>query len=225
MRKLLSLIAVAAVVGFGCQPKVLILNVQPSAVVHGPAKVKVTWKLSAGTGELSSDKPVKPVLVPKKPIGAQGELEYEVCETTTFKVEPHYGGERTTTVTVEKPCGTECGNQVLTFTGTCQFSNQGPTYNTQNIPNFVTGNIKDMFSDASVPIHVFHLNQTIALSAFGGPVFPPVPPMPAAGDYTITMPGAAGIKVCADAMGPTGGGEPVEAPVVHITVVPACAKP
>ncbi|MFL6248679.1 MAG: hypothetical protein ACJ74H_21830 [Thermoanaerobaculia bacterium] len=223
MRKLLSLVALAAVVGFGCQPKVLILNVSPASVVNGPATVKVNWKLSAGTAEISSDKPVKPVLVPKKGIGEQGTLEFEVCETTTFKVEPHYGGERTTTVTVAKPCGTECGNRVLTFTGTCVSSSQGPAYITQNVPNFVTGNVKDLFSDADVPIHVFHAGLEVALGASGGPVFPPVPPMPAAGDYTITMPGAPGMKVCEDAIGPTGGGT-VEAPVVHITVIPACAK-
>jgi hypothetical protein len=227
MRKLLSIIALAAVVGFGCQPKVLILNVQPSTVNAGPAKVTINWKLSAGTGEMSSDKPVKPPLVPPKGVGTQGSMEVEVCETTIFKLEPHYGGERTTKVTVNKPCGSggTCSNQTLTFTGTCFSANQGPTYITQNVsPNVVVGNLKDLFTDANFPIHVIHAGEDIAMSAGGGPLFPPLPVVPAAGDYTITIPGAVGQQVCADATGPVGGGT-ADAPIVHLTVVPTCPKP
>ena len=225
MRKLISIAALAIVCFVACQPKVLILNVQPSSVVNGPATVKVNWKLSAGTGDLSSDQPVKPTLDPKKGVDQEGTLEFEVCQTTTFKLEPHYGGQKTTTVTVAKPCGSECGAKVLTFTGTCQSSNQGPMYITQNVSaNIGNGNLKDLQSDSSFPVHVFHLGQEIALGAFGGPVFPPVPAIPAAGDYTITLPGAVGLQACAEATSPVGGG-PADAPVVHITVIPACAKP
>jgi hypothetical protein len=225
MRKLLFLAVVLAVIGFGCQPKVLIFNVQPSTVVSGPAKVTVHWKLSAGTGEISADQPVKPALVPKKGVDAQGSMDFEVCQTTTFKIEPHYGGERTTTVKVNKPCGSECGNKVLTFTGTCQSANQGPTYDVQNVSaNIGSVNLQDLQSDADFPVHVLHLGSDIALGANGGPVFPPVPPIPAAGDYTINIPGLVGQQVCADATSPVGG-SPADAPVVHVTVFPACAKP
>ena len=230
MRKLLSIIALAAVTGFGCQPKVLILNTQPSSVAVGPAKVKVNWKLSAGKGYLSADKPVTPSLDPPKSVDAQGTLEFEVCSTTTFKLEPYYGGERTTKVTVNKPCGSgggpqTCSNQVLTFTGTCASSNQPPMYILQNVPaNVVAGNLKDLLSDADFPVHVHHLNVDIALGAAGGPLFPPIPPVAAAGDYTISVPGAVGLQVCADATSPVGGGS-ADAPTVHITVFPDCPKP
>jgi hypothetical protein len=229
MRKLLYLIALAAVVGFGCQPKVLILNVQPSSVVNGPAKVKIHWKLSAGKGYLSADQPVKPSLDPKKGVGTQGEMEVEVCATTTFKLEPYYGGERTTKVTVKNPCGSggggTCGNQTLTFTGVCDVPNQGPTYITQTIsPNVVSGDIQDLQSDADFPIHVFKDGVEIALGANGGPISTPLPPVSAAGQYLITIPGGLGQQVCADATNPVGGGT-AEAPVVHLTVFPACPKP
>lgn len=228
MRKLLSLLALAAVTGLGCQPRVLILTVTPSNVAVAPAKVKVHWKLSAGTAEISADKPVTPKLVPKKPIDAEGDLEFDVCETTTFKVEPHYGGERTVTVTVAKPCGpggVACSNQTMTFQGTCFSAQQGPSYTNFNVsPNVVAGNIKDLISDADFPVHVIHNGQTIALGANGGPLFPPIPPMPAAGDYTIIVPGAVGQKVCEDATGPVGGGQ-ADAPEVHVTLVPECPKP
>jgi hypothetical protein len=225
MRTLRTLLYVAialAVIGLGCQPKVLILNVQPSAVAAGPMKVTVNWKLSAGTGELSSDKPVVPKLVPKKPVGAQGSAEFEVCETTTFKLEPHYGGERTTTVTVAKPCGADCGQKVLTFTGTCQSALQGPNYGPQNVSASIgNGNLLDLISDADFPVHVLHLNQDIALGANGGPLLP-LPAVPAAGDYQIYIPGQLGQQICADATSPVGGG-PADAPEIHLTVVPKCA--
>jgi hypothetical protein len=223
LRTLLFIAIALAMVGLGCQPKVLILNVQPSTVGAGPAKVKVNWRLSAGTGDLSSDKPVKPTLVPKKGVDQEGELEFEVCETTTFKLEPHYGGQRTTTVTVNKPCGSECGQKVLTFTGTCA-AGQPPSYPVQNVSaNIGNGLLKDLFHDASLPVHVFHLNQDIALGAAGGPILP-LPAVQAAGDYQVSIPGPLGIQICNDITGPLGGG-PGDAPVIHLTVVPACAKP
>ena len=44
------------------------------------------------------------------------------------------------------------------------------------------------------------------------------------GKYTITIPGAVGQQVCKDAIDPLGGGT-AEAPVINITVIPACPKP
>jgi hypothetical protein len=226
MRTALSLLAIAAVAGFGCQPKVLILNVQPSTITAGPAKVRVNWKLSAGTGDLSSDKPVTPALVPKKGVDQEGTLEFEVCETTTFKLEPHYGGERTTTVIVKQKCGAGgCSPQTLTFTGTCFSASEGPTYLTQNVSaSVVSGNLKDLVSDADFPIVVTHESEDIHMSAGGGPLSLPLPVVSAAGDYLITIPGAVGQQVCKDAIDPLSGGT-AEAPIIHLTVVPACPNP
>jgi hypothetical protein len=161
---------------------------------------------------------VTPSLNPPKKVNNQGSMVVQVMKTTTFKLSLPYGGERTVKVTVSQPC--TCGNQVLTFNGTCFNANQGPTYDHQTAQaNLVSGNLKDLQSDASFPIHVLHAGADIALSAFGGPIGP-LPAVPAAGDYTIIIPGAVGQKVCADA-GPVGGGQ-ADAPVVHLTVVPNC---
>src|SRR6187200_165932 len=120
MRKL-ALAVLLGIASFGCQPKVLIFHTVPAAVTDGPASVTIHWKISNGDGELSSNKPVTPSLVPPKGVDANGSLTVQVCETTTFKLEPHYGGEATTTVTVTHPCGTGtggtgCAPQTLTFT-------------------------------------------------------------------------------------------------------------
>jgi hypothetical protein len=68
---------------------------------------------------------------------------------------------------------------------------------------------------------VLHAGQEIALGANGGPIILPLPAVPAAGDYTITIPGQVGQMVCAGA-GPTSG--TTEAPTIHITVTPTCPK-
>ncbi len=225
MRSLLCLLALAALAGFGCQPKILTFDAQPSSVPAGPAKVKLDWKFSHHKGYLSSNKPVKPALDPPKPVGTQGTLDVEVCETTTFKLEAYYGGERTITVPVSQKCGAgACSNQVLTFTGTCTSASQGPTYSTETVSAaLVSGDLKDLMSDADFPIHVFHADEEIPMGAGGGPLSA-LPVVDAAGDYTITIPGAVGQQVCKDATDPLGGGT-AEAPVVHLTVVPACPKP
>jgi hypothetical protein len=220
MRKSLY-VAILAVVSFGCQPKVLILNVQPPTMA-GPANVTVNWKISVGSGTMSADQPVTPTLDPPKKVNTSGSMVFQVCQTTKFKLELPYGGERTTTVTVAQPCS--CGQQTITLTGTCAASGQPPAYNTQTVSaNLVSGSLKDLQSDANSPIHVLHAGADIALNAAGGPIFP-LPVVPAAGDYTIFVPGQVGLKVCEDAGGPSGGG-PTEAPPVHLTVFPKCPKP
>jgi hypothetical protein len=225
MRKLLSLLALAAVAGFGCQPKILLFTAQPSSVAAGPAKVKLHWKFSLHKGYLSSDKPVTPALVPPKPVGTEGTIEVDVCETTTFKLEAYYGGEQTITVPVSQKCGAGgCSPQVLTFTGQCDSPNMGPTYVTQTVSaSVVSGDLANLFSDADLPVHVLHEGQTIALGANGSPIGA-LPVVPAAGQYTISIPGAVGEQICKDAFDPLGGGS-ADAPVVHLTVVPACPKP
>lgn len=56
-------------------------------------------------------------------------------------------------------------------------------------------------------------------TAGGGPLFPPLPAVPAAGDYTITVPGDVGLKICVES-GPTSG--TTDAPVVLLMITPTC---
>ena len=224
MRKPLSL-AVVAFVAVGCQPKILYFNAQPQSVPAGPANVTLNWKISAGDGHLSADQPVTPSLDPPPKVDSQGSRSVQVCKTTTFTLEPHYGGERTVKVTVAKPCGTgTCGAQILTFTGTCMSALQGPSYTIQTVDaSLAPGSLQDLQSDAGFPVHVLHAGSDIAVGAGGGPLFP-LPSVPAAGDYQIYVPGQVGIDICKDATSPVGGGQ-ADAPPVHLTVVPACPKP
>jgi hypothetical protein len=218
MRKLMY-IAVLAVLCFGCEPQIKHFTVQPTSTICG-GSVTLDWRISVGDGELSADQPVIPSLNPPKKVNSQGSMVETITKTTTFKLSLPYGGEQTVKVTVSQPC--TCGNQVLTFTGTCFSNQQGPTYDHQTAKaNLVAGNLKDLQSDASFPVHVLHAGADIALSAFGGPIGP-LPVVPAEGDYTIVIPGQVGQKVCADAIGPVGGGGQADAPVVHLTVVPNC---
>jgi len=217
MRKLIY-VALLAVVSFGCEPQIKSFTVQPSSTSCG-GSVTLNWRISVGVGEMSADQPVIPSLNPPQPVNNQGSRVEQVSKTTTFKLSLPYGGEQTVTVIVNQPC--TCGNDVLTFTGTCFSANQGPTYNTQTAPfNLVAGNLQNLLSDADFPITVSHAGASIPVGAGGG-VIGPVPVVPAVGDYTISVPGAVGQKVCADATGPLGGGQ-APAPVVHLTVVPQC---
>ena len=224
MRKALSL-AVLALVSFGCQPKILIFNAQPSSAAAGPVKVTLNWRISAGDGTLSANQPVTPSLDPPLNVNRQGSKSFEICKTTTFKLELPYGGERTVTVTVANACDAvqPCANQVLNFTGTCVSAMQGPTYGPQTV-NVAPGNLKDLQSDADFPIHVLHAGADIALGANGGPLFPPLPSVPAAGEYQIYVPGQVGLNVCQDATSPVGGGQ-ADAPPINLTVVPTCPTP
>jgi hypothetical protein len=217
MRKVIY-VALLAVVSFGCEPQIKYFNVQPSSVACG-ATVTLNWGISVGDGEISADQPVVPSLNPPKKVNTQGSMIEQVSKTTTFKLSLPYGGEQTATVTVNQPC--TCGNQILTFTGTCLTANQAPSYNTQTAPaNLVAGNLQNLLSDADFPITVSHAAVFIQVGAGGGPIGP-LPVVPAAGDYTISVPGQVGMNVCANASGPVGGG-PAPAPTVHLTVVPAC---
>jgi hypothetical protein len=218
MRKLIC-IALLAVISFGCEPQIRYFNVQPASTTCG-GSVTLNWKISVGVGEMSADQPVFPTLSPPQPVNNQGSRIEQVSKTTKFKLSLPYGGEQTVTVTVPQPC--TCGPQTLTFTGTCFNASQGPTYTVQTVnANVAPGNLTDLQSDANFPVHVLHAGADIALGAGGGPIILPLPAVPAAGDYTIVVPGLAGQKVCADATGPVGGG-PAEAPVVHLKVSPTC---
>lgn len=226
MRKTICFAVLAAALSFGCQPKIIYFNAQPSSAATGPTDVTLNWKISAGSGHLSADQPVVPSLDPPPKVNSQGSRSAKICKTTTFKLELPYGGERTVKVTVAKPCdaaGT-CSNQILTFTGTCVSALQGPSYGPQTVNvNLAPGNLKDLQSDANFPIHVIHAGADIAVGAGGGPLFP-LPNVPAAGDYQIYVPGQVGLNVCQDATNPVGGGQ-ADAPPVHLTVVPTCPAP
>lgn len=67
-----------------------------------------------------------------------------------------------------------------------------------------------------------HAGADIALGAGGGPIFGIPPGTPAAGDYTITVPGQTGVLVCQGA-GPTMGSFP--APPVTLMITPTCPMP
>jgi hypothetical protein len=225
MRKALYAV-ILAVVSVGCQPKVWIFTAQPSSAAAGPVNVELNWKIRWGGGDLSSDQPVKPSLNPKLPVDPEGSKTFEVCKTTTFTLEPRYGGDsRKVTVNVAKACDAPepCGNQVLTFMGTCPSAGQGPSYPVQTVSSGAPGNLQNLISDADFPVHVLHGGFDIALGAGGGPIGA-LPNVAAAGDYQIYVPGQLGIDICKEATSPVGGGQ-ADAPVVHLTVVPACPKP
>jgi hypothetical protein len=207
----------------GCDPSIKKFEVVPAQLQCG-GKVTVAWEGNGDGVHLDADQPVVPALpaiLPKK-----GTRDETVSATTEFTLYYPGAGHREKTVIVSqkdcgggKPGGGNCGPQILTFTGTCFTSAQGPTYNTLNLgPAVAPGNLKDLLSDADIPVHVQHAGQDIALGAGGGPIFP-LPVVPAAGDYTITIPGQVGQMVCAGA-GPTSG--TTEAPVIHVTVTPTC---
>lgn len=224
MRKALYVVLLA-VVSFGCQPKILIFKAQPSSAAAGPVNVTLNWKISQGDGTLSADQKVTPSLEPPQGVNKQGSKTFKICKTTTFKLELPYGGERTVTVNVSKPCDAPvpCTSQVLTFTGTCT-AGQPPSYGSQTVSlNGAPGNLQNLFTDADFPIHVLHAGADIALSAGNGPIGA-LPAVPAAGDYQIYVPGQTGINVCQEATSPVGGGN-ADAPPVQLTVVPTCGTP
>ena len=218
MRKLICAAALA-LAGYGCGVKYF--NAQPPNVASGPSKVKINWKLWNGTGDLSANKPTVPPLDPKKPVATQGSLDVVVCETTVFKLEPRYAPERTLTVNVAQPCS--CQQETLNFTGECLAAGNGPTYGPQTIGANNVGILKSLQGSADFPIIVEHLGAQIHLDAAGLPIGA-VPAVAIAGQYTITVPGAAGLDMCKGAPGPTGG-DPVPALPIQVTVIPQCPKP
>lgn len=225
MRRLLSALAAAALLA-ACDPTIKKFEVVPEKVPC-PAKVQLTWEGDADGGRLVADQPVTPPLPDS--VLKTGSLTTKVTQTTTFKFFYPSAAEREKTVVVTNgTCGgpapmpmPPCGDQTLTFTGTCISSMSGPSYISLNVDaSTAPGALQNLTTDADFPVHVLHAGQDIALSAGGGPIFP-LPNVPAAGDYTIMVPGQAGQLVCAKT-GPTSG--TTEAPVVHLFVKPTCPK-
>lgn len=202
----------------GCDPTIKSFDVTP-AQLSCPGKVTVAWHGDADGGRLEADQPVLPPF--PATVLKQGSLVEQVTKTTTFTFFYPSAAHREKTVNVTNAaCPSACGPQLLTFTGTCS-SGSGPSYVTLNLGAAeAPGNITQIVSDADFPIHVQHAGTDIALGAGGGPIGP-LPVVPAAGSYTITVPGQVGVNVCNGA-GSTMGGGP--APTVHLTVTPSCPK-
>ena len=224
MRKILYF-TLLAVVCLGCEPHIKYFNANPTSL-PGFGKTTLNWRISVGNGEISANPPaINPTLNPAQQVNQDGSMDVTICQTTTFKLALPYGGESTVTVNVAQPC--TCIQQLLTFTnGLCPGNGQGPTYPNKATAQFAVvggGNLKDFFIDAPFPVQVQHAGQSIGVNNLGHPLVMPLPPMPAAGDYTIIAPGAAGGQYCTSigAGGPSMGGS-VPAPDVHLTVFPQC---
>ncbi len=225
MRNKLLLAALAIVAGAACDPTISKFTVVPDTL-QCPGNVTLTWKASDKGVHLNSDQPVSPAtpaILPK-----EGTRQEHVNVTTEFSLYFPGAGhkERTVTVTGGNQCGgsgSGCGPSVLTFHGQCTTANMGPSYDTQSISAAAgPGAITMLLNDADFPVHVFRGVNEIALGAGGGPI-PSLPPgIPAAGSYTITVPGQPGLLICKDA-GPTNG--TVEAPPITIHVTPTCPMP
>jgi hypothetical protein len=226
MRNKLLLALAAIIAGAGCDPIIHSFKIEPTTL-QCPGNVTLTWKAGDKGVHLNSDEPVvppTPAILPK-----EGTRQEFVTKTTEFSLYFPGAGHREISVIVKggKDCGGPgpgaCGPSALTFHGQCTNANTGPSYDTQSISAAAgPGAITALLNDADFPIHVSHAGNEIALGAGGGPI-PSLPPgIPAAGSYTITVPGQPGLLICKDA-GPVNG--TVDAPPVTIHVTPTCPKP
>jgi hypothetical protein len=216
VRHALALVSLALLVA--CDPTIKSFDVTP-AQLPCPGAVTLAWHGDADGGRLQADQPVAPPL--PATVLKQGSRVEQVAQTTTFTFFYPSAAHREKTVTVASAaCPSNCGPQVLTFTGTCS-NGSGPAYITLNLTAAqASGNITQITQDADFPVHVLHGGADIALGAGGGPIGP-LPAVAAAGSYTIAVPGQVGLNVC-NGGGTTMGGGP--APTVHVTVTPTCPK-
>ena len=227
MRKaVLGLLALVAAAG--CDPLIQKFDVVPQQVnCSGP--VTITYQGQGNDLHLNADQPVSPPI----PDGGLGGLPKSgtkietVSQTTTFTLYYPGAGHREKTVTVtHNNCGGgtgPCGPTQITLNGTCFNAQSGPQYETKNVTVAVApGALVNLTSNADFPVHVLHGGTEIALGAGSGPIFPIPPGTPAAGSYTITVPGQVGVLVC-DGAGPTMGSFP--APPVTLTITPTCPTP
>jgi hypothetical protein len=219
MRKLLCLAALALVFA-ACDPTIQKFEVTP-AQLPCPGNVLVEWEGDADGGWLKADQPVTPPF--PATVLKKGTLTEKVTQTTTFTFSYPSAAHREKTVTVANMnCGgggSGCGPKTVLLTGICTSASMGPSYTIANVSaNGAPGNLTQLVSNADFPVHVLHAGQEIALGANGAPIFP-LPVVPAAGDYTITVPGQVGLTICKDA-GPTSG--TTDAPPVQLTITPTC---
>ena len=227
MRKAV-LIVLALVAATGCDPAIKKFEVVPSQVnCSGP--VTITWEGQGNGVHLSADQPVSPAIPdPALILPKSGTKIETVSQTTEFTLYYPGAGHREKTVNVtHNNCGGggpgTCGPTQITFNGTCINAQSGPQYETKNVSlALAPGALMNLTSNADFPVHVQHAGADIALGAGGGPIFPIPPGTPAAGDYTIYVPGQVGVLVCSGA-GPTMGSFP--APPVTLTITPTCPMP
>ena len=228
MRKAV-LVILALVAATGCDPLIQKFEVVPQQLnCSGP--VTITYQGQGKDLHLNADQPVSPP-IPDGGLGglpASGTQIETVSQTTTFTLYYPGAGHREKTVTVtHNNCGGgpgTCGPSQITFNGTCFNAQSGPQYDVHSLSVAVApGALMNLTSNADFPVHVQHAGVDIALGAGGGPLPPGIPPgTPAAGSYTITVPGQVGVLVCQGA-GPTMGSVP--APPVTLTVTPTCPMP
>lgn len=218
------LVLLALVAGTGCDPLIKKFDVVP-AQVNCSGNVTVSWEGQDKGLHLTADAPVSPpipdtgLILPK--VGTKIE---NVTQTTEFTLYYPGAGHREKSVFVtHNNCGggpTGCGPSQITLNGTCFNAQSGPQYETKNVSVAVApGALVNLTSNADFPVHVQHAGTDIALGAGGGPIFPIPPGTPAAGSYTITVPGQVGVLVCEGA-GPTMGSVP--SPPVTLTITPTC---
>ncbi len=221
------LAAVAILACSACDPLIRKFEVVPQQL-QCPGNVTLTWKGDADGLDLDADKPVSPAT--PQSLLKEGTQKEMVSETTTFMVHYPGAGHREKTVTVANlncgnpvPMPQQCSPVPLTFNGQCTNATMGPSYDTQAISAAAgPGAITMLSNTASFPVHVQHNGQEIALGAGGGPLSPIPPNLPAAGSYTIIVPGQAGLLICQGA-GPTSG--TTDAPPVTVLVTPTCPNP
>ncbi|MBV8520349.1 MAG: hypothetical protein JO197_23360 [Acidobacteria bacterium] len=201
-----------------CDPLIRKFDVTP-ADLPCAGNVTVTWQGDAAGGHLVADKPVSPPL--PDPAPDQGSQVVTVQQTTTFGYFYPGAGHREKTVVVH----TNAPAKSLHFTGQCLSGSNTPAFTTASIsaaeiPGFIT----NLQTDADWPVHVFINGQEIPLQAGGGPIGGVPGGVPAAGTYTIQVPGLAGQLVCKEAGGgggPSGGGT-VDVPPVNVIVTGSC---
>ena len=220
------MIVLAAALLTACDPSIKEFKVVPDTV-NCSGTVTLSWKANGDAVHLKASQPVTPAIPDEgiQTLPKEGSRQELVTQTTEFTLYYPGAGHREQTVTVTKnncpgPIPGGCGPVALTFNGTCFSAAQGPQYDTKSIAIADgPGNITAMTNDADFPVHVQHAGFDIALGAGSGPIFNLPPNIPAAGSYTIMVPGAVGTNICAGA-GPTQGSFP--APPVTIHVTPTC---
>jgi hypothetical protein len=229
MRKAV-LVVLALVAATGCDPLIQKFEVVPQQV-NCSAPVTITYQGQGDGLHLKADQPVAPAIPDTGLILPKAGTQIEtVSQTTEFSLYYPGAGHREKTVTVtHNNCGGgpgpgTCGPSQMTFNGTCFNAQSGPQYDMHSLSVAVApGALVNITSNADFPVHVQHAGADIALGAGGGPLPPGIPPgTPAAGSYTIYVPGQVGMLVCQGA-GPTQGSFP--APPVTLTITPTCPMP
>lgn len=209
----------AAVVLTACDPVIRRFNVTPSEL-QCSGQVTVDWEITGPGGEMTTSKPVIPAL-PLHPPTLAGTAVVSVTETTQFSYIVPGAGHKHQTVKVN---GTPNTKQ-LAFSGTCNDAVTAPLYNAITVSaKDAPGKLTSITTDADWPVHVFINGEVIALAPGGGPI-EPMPNIPAAGTYTISIPGMVGTGICAELVkggGPLGGGGSEPAPPINVFIKGSC---